>query len=651
MFSLNQIAQALGGEVSAGQVRAPGPGHSRADRSLSVKINDAGDDVVVKSFAGDDPIQCKDYIRGKLGLPAWQPQRRGNGKGHPSDADIIKMLAPATATAPKPLDASAAKSKVIATYDYTDAAGALLYQVQRLEPKSFRQRRPDGNGGWLWKLADRRVLYRWPEILKYPDGTVFFTEGEKDCDRLASLKLVATTVASGKLTDECVAALAGRDVVILQDNDDAGYKKAHAVATALHGVAKTLRVVLLPDLPPSGDASDWLDADPRRAERFVKVCLDTPEWAPSPGATTTTPDKSEPLNSTDAGSRLIVSTCEFVTGFVPPDYLIDGLVQRRFLYAMTAPTGTGKTAIALRVAAHVDRGLPLAGREIDRGKVLFFAGENPDDVRMRWIKLLEEMSIDQADSGVFWCAGSLKLSDQELRKRIDAETATHGPFALVIVDTSAAFFAGDDENNNAQMAAHARMLRTFVDTPGGPTVLVTCHPVKSPNNDNLLPRGGGAFLNEVDGNLVCIKQPDSQVVELHWHGKFRGPDFGPIPFALAIGKTPTLVDSKGRAISTVTARPISQTEVAEADVAARFRQDGLLDALKKEPGASLAELGKALGWFYANGEPNKTLVSRTLKALENAHLIKKEGRQWTLTKAAEKAAKGRFSDETIGDEK
>ena len=41
----------------------------------------------------------------------------------------------------------------------------------------------------------------------------------------------------------------------------------------------------------------------------------------------------------------------------------------------------GKTAIAVRICAHVDRGLPLAGREIDRGKVLFLAGENPDDVK------------------------------------------------------------------------------------------------------------------------------------------------------------------------------------------------------------------------------------------------------------------------------
>jgi hypothetical protein len=71
-----------------------------------------------------------------------------------------------------------AKGRMVNTYDYTDADGKLLYQVVRYEPKDFRQRRPDSNGGWTWKLDERRVLYRWPELLKFPDGTIFVCEGE-----------------------------------------------------------------------------------------------------------------------------------------------------------------------------------------------------------------------------------------------------------------------------------------------------------------------------------------------------------------------------------------------------------------------------------------------------------------------------------------
>ena len=119
--------------------------------------------------------------------------------------------------------------------------------------------------------------------------------------------------------------------------------------------------------------------------------------------------------------RLLQTSAEFIGDFVPPDYLIKGLVQHRFLYSMTAPTGAGKTCIAMRIAAHVAFGLPLAGRRVKQGKVLFMAGENPDDVRMRWIKLSEEMQIDPDTDQVIWRAGSLALSDEELRRRIDAE--------------------------------------------------------------------------------------------------------------------------------------------------------------------------------------------------------------------------------------
>ena len=128
------------------------------------------------------------------------------------------------------------------------------------------------------------MLYRWPELLKYPDGTVFFCEGEKDADRVAALGYCATTVAAGKWTEECVTALAGRDVIILEDNDNAGRAKALATAQALHGTAKTIRIVSLPDLPDKGDVSDWLDADPRRAEKLADVCFDVRVWTPDDAA-------------------------------------------------------------------------------------------------------------------------------------------------------------------------------------------------------------------------------------------------------------------------------------------------------------------------------------------------------------------------------
>jgi hypothetical protein len=263
--NLQTIARLLGGKVNGDQVLCPGPGHSAADRSLSVKPDpNAPDGFLTHSFSGDAPIACRDLVRQKLGLPSFKP----NGKERFSEADIERaVMAAAQARAPK--------SKPIASFDYRDSDGALLYQVLRFPPKNFRQRRPDGNGGYIWKLTDRRVVYRWPELRQFPDATIFVTEGEKDADRLWSIDLCATTVAAGKWTDECVQALTGRNIIIFQDNDDAGRKKAQEAAKLLHGVANTVRVVLLPGLPQRGDVSDWLDMGHSK-EELIDTCFDAP---------------------------------------------------------------------------------------------------------------------------------------------------------------------------------------------------------------------------------------------------------------------------------------------------------------------------------------------------------------------------------------
>ena len=109
-------------------------------------------------------------------------------------------------------------------------------------------------------------------------------EGEKDADRVAELGQCATTVACGDWTKDCVRALAGRDVIILEDNDKAGRKKASKAAHALHGTAKTIRIVCLPGLADKGDVSDWFDADSRNAGKFVDVCFEASLWAPETAA-------------------------------------------------------------------------------------------------------------------------------------------------------------------------------------------------------------------------------------------------------------------------------------------------------------------------------------------------------------------------------
>jgi len=179
-----------------------------------------------------------------------------------------------------------AKEYVQAVYNYCDEEGRLLYQVVRYNPKNFRMRRPNGNGGWIWNIDEsRRVLYNLPEVLKaVEEGRwVFICEGEKDCNSLAALGLTATTNPGGAMKWpmdlEFSKALQGARVVILPDNDSVGREHAKKVARILTGVAKEIKILELPGLPDKGDVTDWLDAGGTK-EELLQMAEEAPLWQP-----------------------------------------------------------------------------------------------------------------------------------------------------------------------------------------------------------------------------------------------------------------------------------------------------------------------------------------------------------------------------------
>lgn len=70
ILDVRTVAAALGGEVAGrDRVLAPGPGHSPADRSLSVLLSPtAPGGLLVTSHAGDDWRDCRDHVRRRLGI-------------------------------------------------------------------------------------------------------------------------------------------------------------------------------------------------------------------------------------------------------------------------------------------------------------------------------------------------------------------------------------------------------------------------------------------------------------------------------------------------------------------------------------------------------------------------------------------------------
>ena len=175
---------------------------------------------------------------------------------------------------------SAPEWKIVATYDYTDENGALLFQCVRLDPKDFKQRRPDGNGGWIWNLQGvPRVLYGLREVLKAE--TVCVAEGEKDADNLCELGFTATTnpMGAGKWRDEFNATLRGKGVLVfgdVGDPDKAGERHTEAVIQSLSGKAKSVRHIKLPG--GFHDVSDYIASFPsaEQAKKAITNLMSAP---------------------------------------------------------------------------------------------------------------------------------------------------------------------------------------------------------------------------------------------------------------------------------------------------------------------------------------------------------------------------------------
>jgi hypothetical protein len=197
------------------------------------------------------------------------------GAGFPAVVDGLAGCLGTNGHANRSIPREASRPRVVARYDYRDEKRQLLYQVERLEPKGFRQRRPDDKGGWINNLDGvRRVPYRLPELLAAPkDQWVFIVEGEKDADALAKLGLVATTNSggAGKWRSDYNAHFKGRRAATLPDNDDTGRDHVRQVARELFGVAFCVKIVELPGLPDKGDVSDWLTADGTKEQLLAFV--------------------------------------------------------------------------------------------------------------------------------------------------------------------------------------------------------------------------------------------------------------------------------------------------------------------------------------------------------------------------------------------
>jgi KaiC/GvpD/RAD55 family RecA-like ATPase/5S rRNA maturation endonuclease (ribonuclease M5) len=281
-------------------------------------------------------------------------------------------------TPPEPSSASGPRwlRRIVAKYDYRGESGALVYQVVRFEPKGFRQRRPDPNGGerWIWNLnGTRRVLYRLDHILEAdPERVVYVVEGEKDVEALVTLGLLATCNPGGAgkwhyVADCAGTALRGRRVVVIADADEPGRQHAADVEARLRGVAASVRVIE----PRRGKgAADWIKAGGTVEEieaTAAKAPADLASDAPVVGPTTT--DKPRWHRASDLVGVIMAHASEPWAKFtLGGEELVS--VRRGGNIVIMGPTGSGKSSLVCSLLIEYAR---------DQGPVVVMSRELPAD--------------------------------------------------------------------------------------------------------------------------------------------------------------------------------------------------------------------------------------------------------------------------------
>lgn len=311
------------------------------------------------------------------------------------------------------------KLDLVKTYDYTDVDGTLLFQklryVDGAGKKTFRQRKPDGRGGWEYSLGDTpKVLYNLPSVtMAVKEGyPIWVVEGEKDADTLMALGIVATTMpgGAGKWLDIHTQALAGAEVEIVADNDEPGIAHAKLVHSELVKAGCDARIWRT---PKQKDITDFLATD-GDIDELILVDEDAP--APPAWEVEIEPDQFAEAKSkleelllrndlspqqllvkaqnialsagrekpTDFGR--LVSWDEFVKESTDDtyDWVIDDLIEKSERVIVVAAEGVGKTMLARQIAILSGCGVhPFTYQRMRQVRTLTVDLENPERIIRR----------------------------------------------------------------------------------------------------------------------------------------------------------------------------------------------------------------------------------------------------------------------------
>lgn len=377
------------------------------------------------------------------------------------------------------------------------------------------------------------------------------------------------------------------------DGEHGSVALSDELRTGLESVARLER-------PPAGtkgtEVGDWLD----KAKAKLKSQLETRSAAKS----------AQPILKNAIGPLGVQQAGDFMEDAGLRRSVIKPLGwYRQTVNTITANPNCGKTAFAIETAIALAMGEALYGRKLDAARALYFAGENYSDVRSRLVLSFMERGIDPYKIPFDIRRGGFSFADH--CDDVLAQTSLR-EYELIFVDTLAAHFSGESENDNAQMQKYFDSFAKVCNGPGQPAVVVLAHPSAAYSDvapsyalHNMRPRGASSSWGTIDSNLNLVKR--GSVVQGHLQ-KRRSKPVPDVFFRLKPMSDPTVVDGDGEIEESVRAEPISAGQAQFSKI-----NDSVLvlKELEKDPNQSLRKIEKAL-----QGEGHKITRSKISRAID-----------------------------------
>jgi 5S rRNA maturation endonuclease (ribonuclease M5) len=396
------------------------------------------------------------------------------------------------------------RGQIVATYDYADEHGELLYQAVRYDPKDFRQRRPVGSG-WNWSIKGvRRVIYRMAEVMQaVADGqTIYICEGEKDVENARALGLVATCNAMGadngsgnKWLPEFADVLVNADVVVVPDQDEPGQRHAAWVVQTLKGKARNIGLL---NVRQGKDLSDWIDSGATVSDiegaivDAIEVEVPPPKDEPAPAK------EHEPM---------FVAVGDLVDNLQPIQWLIEDYIETDSLSLVYGAPGGGKSFVTVDMACCVATGTPWHGRPVKQGAVFYIAGEGHNGLARRFAAWSRHSGVSLKGVALFKSRRAVSIFNEASAKELHDEITvmveqTGSVPSLVVIDTVARNFGDGDENSTADMGKFVEHLDKWVRHPFGCNINLVHH--SGHNMDRA--RGSSALKAALDAEYSVVNE-------------------------------------------------------------------------------------------------------------------------------------------------